>query len=238
MRRTLIILALLAGVNLWLIAQEPETPIGPKWWPSEYGADDQRGAANRLGPKKVLEAKELITQGKVYQLGRVYEQEMPLPGKRHFSLTIPGLPTGKPMGKNGLVHNDEQVSGEIGQIGTQFDGLGHIGVYVGNDDVFYNGNKYPQWKNNLFVSALGGQQLRRLEIDGDKVTHQEAVFNQFGRVHDVIIGPDGLLYVSSGSRTDGGEAGRDDHYYQGGETDLTACLWRLDPKATEPKSHA
>src|SRR5205814_6205232 len=49
MRRTLIILALLAGVNLWLIAQEPETPIGPKWWPSEYGADDQRGAANRLG---------------------------------------------------------------------------------------------------------------------------------------------------------------------------------------------
>ena len=62
--------------------------------------------------------------------------------------------------------------------------------------VFYTGDKYPQWKNNLFVSALGGQQLRRLEIDGDKVTHQEQVFNQFGRVHDVIIGPDGYLYVT------------------------------------------
>jgi aldose sugar dehydrogenase len=61
---------------------------------------------------------------------------------------------------------------------------------------FYTGNKYPQWKNNLFVSALGGQQLRRLEIDGDKVTHQEQVFNQFGRVHDVIVGPDGFLYVT------------------------------------------
>jgi glucose/arabinose dehydrogenase len=62
--------------------------------------------------------------------------------------------------------------------------------------VFYTGNRFPQWKNNLFVSALAGQQLRRLEISGDKVTAQEVLFNQFGRVHDVVQGPDGLLYVT------------------------------------------
>ena len=62
--------------------------------------------------------------------------------------------------------------------------------------VFYTGTKYPGWTNNLFVSALAGQQLRRLEVSGDKVTYQEQVFNQFGRVHDVIIGPDGYLYVT------------------------------------------
>ena len=61
---------------------------------------------------------------------------------------------------------------------------------------FYTGDKYPGWKNNLFVSRLGGQQLRRLEISGDTVTHQEVVFNQFGRVHDVVVGPDGYLYVT------------------------------------------
>jgi glucose/arabinose dehydrogenase len=61
---------------------------------------------------------------------------------------------------------------------------------------FYTGNRYPAWKNNLFVSALAGQQLRRLEIKGGRVTDQEAVFNQFGRVHDVIQGPDGYLYVT------------------------------------------
>lgn len=61
---------------------------------------------------------------------------------------------------------------------------------------FYTGDRYPGWKNNLFVSALAGQQLRRLETKGDTVTAQEAVFTQFGRVHDVIQGPDGLLYVT------------------------------------------
>jgi aldose sugar dehydrogenase len=60
---------------------------------------------------------------------------------------------------------------------------------------FYSGSKYPAWKNNLFVSALAGQQLRRLEISGRKVIHQEAVFEQFGRVRAVTTGSDGLLYV-------------------------------------------
>jgi glucose/arabinose dehydrogenase len=62
--------------------------------------------------------------------------------------------------------------------------------------VFYTGNRYPAWKNNLFVSALGGQQLRRLETSGNEVTHQEQVIGQLGRVHDVIIGPDGYLYIT------------------------------------------
>ena len=90
----------------------------PPWWPSEWGPEDQRGAANRLTPDKVLEANKLIKQGKVFSLGRVYEHGMPLPGKRHFSLTIPGSPTYGPSGKNQTVAFDEIFSGEIGQIGT------------------------------------------------------------------------------------------------------------------------
>src|SRR3990170_457270 len=98
--------------------EEPpaQTPIGPQWWPSPWGAEDQRGAANRLTPEKVLEANALIREGQIYQLGRPYEFGMPMPGKRHFSLTIPGLPTGGPLGQNAIVHNDELVSGEIGQV--------------------------------------------------------------------------------------------------------------------------
>jgi glucose/arabinose dehydrogenase len=60
---------------------------------------------------------------------------------------------------------------------------------------FYSGNRYPGWKNNLFVAALAGQELLRLEINGRKIVSQEALFQQYGRVRDVITGPDGLLYV-------------------------------------------
>ena len=48
-----------------------------KWWPSEWGVEDQRGAANRQTPDKVMEATKLIKEGKVYQLGKVYESGIP-----------------------------------------------------------------------------------------------------------------------------------------------------------------
>ena len=127
-------LILLAGSQ----SQGEPTPAGPKWWPSPWGAEDQRGALNRITSAKVLEATRLIKKGKVYELGRVYEKGIPLAGGRFFSLTIPGVPTSGPIGSNSLVSNDELFSGQIGQVGTQMDGLGHVGVRVGEDDIFYN----------------------------------------------------------------------------------------------------
>ena len=58
-------------------------------------------------------------------------------------------------------------------------------------------------------------------------------------VGNIAEGPDGMLYVSSGSRTDGGEvnggeAGRSSIYWKGAETDLTAGIWRIDPKSENP----
>jgi len=54
-------------------------------------------------------------------------------------------------------------------------------------------------------------------------------------VNHLAIGPDGFIYVNSGSRTDGGEPGKDPKYSTEGETPLTACMWRLDPKAAKPE---
>jgi aldose sugar dehydrogenase len=61
---------------------------------------------------------------------------------------------------------------------------------------FYTGDRLPKWRNHLFVTGLGGEALRRLETDGDKVVDQEVVFSGYGRVRDVVSGPDGYLYVA------------------------------------------
>jgi hypothetical protein len=60
---------------------------------------------------------------------------------------------------------------------------------------FYTGDRFPAWKNDLFIATLFGRSLRRVTTDGDKVTHQEVVFAEMGRVRTVVQGPDGYLYV-------------------------------------------
>jgi len=60
---------------------------------------------------------------------------------------------------------------------------------------FYTGSRYPGWKNSLFLSALVGQKLIRFEIKDRQITHQETVYQGFGRTRDVITGPDGYLYI-------------------------------------------
>ena len=60
---------------------------------------------------------------------------------------------------------------------------------------FYTGDKFPAWKNNLFITGMVGQRLIRMEIDGRKIAHQEILFQGYGRVRDVRTGPDGYLYA-------------------------------------------
>ncbi len=66
---------------------------------------------------------------------------------------------------------------------------------------FYSGNRFPQWQGNLFIGSLKFGELVRLEIDASRVVHEERLLNgDFGRIRDVRLGPDGLLYLLTDSR--------------------------------------
>jgi glucose/arabinose dehydrogenase len=61
---------------------------------------------------------------------------------------------------------------------------------------FYFGKAFPQWNGSLFVGALRGQSLVRLVLDGERIVAEERLLvNQIGRIRDVRIGPDGLIYL-------------------------------------------
>jgi glucose/arabinose dehydrogenase len=63
---------------------------------------------------------------------------------------------------------------------------------------FVNGSQFPQWQGNLLVGALRGQMLVRLVLDGEKVLREERLLQgRAGRIRDVRMGPDGLIYLLS-----------------------------------------
>ncbi len=143
-------------------AQTYINPLGGQWWPSSWGAQDVRGANNRITPAKVLEAAHLIKTGKIYQLGRVLEKGIPLFGERLGAhVVLPGTPTGGPFGNHKLYYHDELFVGEIGQIGSQFDGLGHIGMMASDGKIrYYNGYTQEEVGTAYGIKKVGIEELK------------------------------------------------------------------------------
>jgi len=128
-----------AGAVLWaamlgvagIVPQEASAqgwmpPPPEKRCPSQWGVDDERGAANLQTPQTVLKATKLIREGKVYELGKLLDASMPRSPGRSFALELKR--TGGPNGRNQQRGNEETVYTELGQMGTQFDGLAHQGL--------------------------------------------------------------------------------------------------------------
>jgi len=157
----------------WVTGDTMDTPIGEKWWPNAlWGEGDEAGSTNwYTKPEVVQRAAAEVDTGKTYRLGRVYEVGMPLFGARVFALRTPGSPTGGAFGTNNVIWHDEFLATEIGQVGTQFDGLGHIGVQVGgpNDKdqmIFYNGFTETEIGGSYGLNALGSERLHPITARG------------------------------------------------------------------------
>ncbi|MFB4394515.1 MULTISPECIES: PQQ-dependent sugar dehydrogenase [unclassified Pseudomonas] len=68
---------------------------------------------------------------------------------------------------------------------------------------FYDSPTFKAWDHNLFIGALSSQELIRLQLDGDKIVHEERLLGDLGaRIRDVRVGPDGYLYLLTDA-TDG-----------------------------------
>jgi glucose/arabinose dehydrogenase len=79
---------------------------------------------------------------------------------------------------------------------------------------FYRGQRFPQFANNLFVATLRGTLLLRLRIDPASprrlIGQERLLEGQFGRIRDVVTGPDGYLYFCTNNRDGRGTPTSDD----------------------------
>ena len=144
--------AMLIGGNL-SYAQTWSPPTPEQRCPSKWGADDERGAANLIGPQTVLRATKLIRHGKVFELGRELSPAMPFFGERRFRMQLKR--TTNPAGSNKQRSNEEIISTEIGQVGTQFDALNHQGIA----DMLYNCIKIDDVATRNGFTKLGVEKV-------------------------------------------------------------------------------
>jgi kynurenine formamidase len=157
----------------WVDGDTMETPLGSKWWPNPlWGAGDEAGSTNwYLKPEVVMRALAVVKHGKTVKLGQDYTADMPLFGTRKFVLRIPTVPTGGPFGYHKLIYNDEFLATEISQVGTQFDGLGHVGIEIGvpgdqNQMRWYNGFTATDIVNSTGLKHLGAEKLHPIVARG------------------------------------------------------------------------
>jgi glucose/arabinose dehydrogenase len=129
--------------------------------------------------------------------GELWETEHGPRGGDELNLIRPGRNYGWPVITYGMEYNGTPVAGGLTAKAGMEQPITHwtpVIAVCGID--FYTGEKFSQWKNNLFVTGLATQELRRLVLAGHTVTAQEVIFKNIGRVRDVANGPDGFIYVA------------------------------------------
>ena len=127
------------------------------WYPSKFGPNDELGSANYLTPALALEASKLVKTGKTYSLGITVNTTTPAFPPRTCSIYIvqPGQQgASEGLGPTKTTYNDDILNCWTG-IGTQIDGLGHIGV----GDRYYNGNKWQDFANISGLKKLSADKI-------------------------------------------------------------------------------
>lgn len=155
---TALVLLHLAAADI--VAQSWKPPTAAERCPSKWGAADERGAANRVTPDSVAQAAKLIRTGEIIELGRVLSADMPLFTGRSFNLYTKR--TNGPLGTNKRYSNEEIVTAEIGQVGTQLDMFSHQGI----DGLFYNCVKIGEAATRTGFSKLGVDKIGALFARG------------------------------------------------------------------------
>lgn len=127
--------------------------------------------------------------------GVVYENEHGPKGGDEVNIIEPGLNYGWPVITYGIDYNGAQITPF-----TEYEGMQQPKV---NWTPSIAPSSMAYHKGHLYVTSLAEKSVRKLSIDGNKITDNGIVFKQLKtRMRDIASAPDGHLYIL----TDGGNA--------------------------------
>jgi kynurenine formamidase len=136
-----------------------------RWWPSPFGADDQLGMLNHITDAKRRAALQLVREGRLYDLGHVLDEQVPVFPGRYFRQTLVSTAhhanVSMPVGENQVNWVTEIVSGTT-QLGTHLDALGHLQI----GDRGYNGWTIGELCEPAGMTRLGAETIPQIVTRG------------------------------------------------------------------------
>ncbi len=129
--------------------------------------------------------------------GRIWTHEHGPQGGDEINIPQAGKNYGWPV----ITYGANYVTGTTIGEGTHKEGMQQPVYYwvpsiAPSGMAFYDGDRFKDWQGDLFVGSLKFRLLVRLELEGDKIVHEERLLtDKLGRIRDVRQGPDGLIYL-------------------------------------------
>src|SRR5688572_738123 len=157
---TIATVALVVARAIPASAQGWQPPAESVRCPSRWGAGDERGSANHMHAAAVHRAAQWIRTGEVFELAHVLSPAMPFFGTRRFDITLKRTFMNPQPNRRGS--NEELISTELGQVGTQLDAFNHQTI----GDSLYNCFKNDELATRTGFTKLGVEKVGMLMTRG------------------------------------------------------------------------
>jgi aldose sugar dehydrogenase len=130
------------------------------------------------------------------QTGQIWLHEHGPQGGDELNLIQRGHNYGWPLITYGIGYDGKPVSTITHAEGLEQPAYYWVPSIAVSGLAIYQADRAPQWHGTLWVGALAGEMLVRLSVADGKVVREERLLKEkFGRIRDVRVGPDGLIYI-------------------------------------------
>jgi glucose/arabinose dehydrogenase len=131
------------------------------------------------------------------ETGDIWMTEHGPQGGDELNLVLPGRNYGWPVIGYGVNYGSgSPIHGSSERAGMEQPAHYWVPSIATSGLMIYSGDRFPQWRGNIFVGGMVGQLMARLTMDGQRVASVENLLQRRGRVRDIRQGPDGLIYVA------------------------------------------
>ena len=132
------------------------------------------------------------------QSGKLWEHEHGPRGGDEVNIPEAGKNYGWPVIGYGIDYDGTKIHASTQKAGMEQPIKYWVPSIAPSGMAFYTGELFPAWRGSLFVGALAGQILVRLQLKGDTVESEERLLRPLNeRIRDVRMGPDGALWLAT-----------------------------------------